>query len=125
VTYDLRIDEYISSLPSWQNTLCTHVRELIHKAEPEIVETIKFSTRPYFTLQGNVCALLATKDHVNIFIYDPVAPDPAGIINQGQDNATARAIQLYQQDALDDEAFMNLIKAVVNNNHAGGWRKLS
>ncbi len=118
------VDNYISSLPKWQQAVCERVRSLIHQAEPNVVEEIKFKTRPYFTLNGNVCALLAAKDHVNIFIYDPIAPDPAGIINQGQGNATARSIQLYEGDALDDKAFVELIKAVAKNNRKGGWRKL-
>jgi len=119
-----QIDAYIASLPEWQYKLCTEVRQLIHQAAPDINEEIKFTNRPYFTLEGNVCALLAAKDHVNIFIYDPIAPDPKGIINQGQNNSTARAIQLYQDKPLDKQAFVELIQAVVANNRRGGWRKL-
>lgn len=118
------VNTYINSLPQWQQTVCERVRSLIHQAEPNIVEVIKFKNRPYFTLEGNVCALLATKDHVNVFIYDPLAPDPAGIINQGHGNATARAIQIYEGDALNEEAFIELIRAVAANNRKGGWRKL-
>jgi hypothetical protein len=121
-TNDL-IDAYISSLPLWQQTVCQQVRDLIHEAEPNIVEEIKFKNRPYFTLEGNVCALLGAQDHINVFIYDPIAPDPAGIINQGHDNTTARSIQLYEGDTLDSKAFINLIKTVVDNNRNGGWRK--
>jgi hypothetical protein len=118
------IDEYIDSLPAWQKDICSRVRALIHEAEPEIVEEVKFTNRPYFTLQGNVAALLATKDHVNVFIYDPIAPDPGGIINQGHDNATARSIQIYENDNLNEAAFKELIKAIAANNRAGGWRKI-
>jgi hypothetical protein len=96
----------------------------VHEADAAIEETIKFTNRPYFILNGNVCALLATKDHVNVFIYDPVAPDPEGVINQGEGNATARAIQLYQGQPLNEPAFLALIRAVAANNRAGGWRKL-
>ena len=121
---DSRVDEYINALPDWQQAICNQVRQLIHQAEPEVVETIKFTNRPYFTFDGNVCALLATKDHVNVFIYDPIAPDPSGLINQGQDNATARSIQLYKDQSINQQAFINLIRAVAANNRAGGWRKL-
>ena len=121
---DARVDEYINSLPDWQQAICNQVRQSIHQAEPDIVETIKFTNRPYFTLDGNVCAFLAAKDHVNVFIYDPIAPDPTGLINHGQDNATARSIQIYKDQSIDQQAFMNLIRAVVANNRAGGWRKL-
>lgn len=121
---DKKVDAYINSLPSWQKAICQQVRELVHKAEPEIEETIKRGNRPYFVLQGNVCALQATKDHINIFIYDPVAPDPEKIINQGEGNLTARSIQIYENQTLNDDAFTNLIRAVAGNNRAGGWRKL-
>ena len=122
---DPRVDEYINALSDWHQAICNQVRALIHQAEPEIVETIKFTNRPYFTFEGNVCALLATKDHVNVFIYDPIAPDPTGLINQGQDNATARSIQLYKDQSINRQAFIGLIRAVVANNRAGGWRKIS
>lgn len=118
------VDDYIAALPEWQQAICQKIRGLIHEADADITEEIKFKNRPYFTMQGNVCALLAAKDHVNVFIYDPIAPDPAGIINQGHDNATARAIQIYKDDAVNETAFVALIKAVVDNNHKGGWRKL-
>ncbi len=89
---DSRIDEYIQTLPGWQQEMCRQVRDLVHAADPDVTETIKRTNRPYFTLNGNICALLGTKDHLTIFIYDPIVPDPEGIINQGQGNQTARAI---------------------------------
>jgi hypothetical protein len=121
---DPRVDKFIALLLPWQQAICSRVRELIHEIEPEIEETIKRGDRPYFTLLGNVCALQATKDHINVFIYDPIAPDPDNIINQGQGNVTARSIQMYENQHLDESAFKNLIKSVADNNRAGGWRKL-
>ena len=123
-TKDPRIDDYIASLPSWQQAICKRVRALIHLAEPDICETIKRTTLPYFTLDGNVCALLASKDHVSVFIYDPIAPDPKHIINQGHGNLTARSIRIDIEEKLPEKAFMQLIKAIVASNRAGGWRKL-
>jgi hypothetical protein len=118
------VDEYIASLPEWQQAIYNEARRVIHEAVPDIQEEIKFTNRPYFTCRGNVCAFLAAKDHMNIYIYDPIAPDPKGLINQGQANVTARSIQLYEDQKLDSEAFGELIKAVVENNRRGGWRKL-
>ncbi|HJP81200.1 MAG TPA: DUF1801 domain-containing protein [Candidatus Saccharimonadales bacterium] len=119
-----RIDAYIASLPDWQQEICSRARALIHKAEPAIQEEIKFTNQPYFTYKGNVCALLAAKDHVNIFIYDPIAPDPQAIINQGKENQTARSIQVVKGNFPNEEAFIKLIQAVVFNNKKGGWRHL-
>jgi len=69
--------------------------------------------------------VLAAKDHVNIFIYDPVVPDPAGIINQGYENQTARSIQVTKDNFPNEDAFIALIRDVVSNNEKGGWRTLS
>jgi hypothetical protein len=119
---DPRVDAYINALPTWQQAICREVRDLIHAADPDVTETIKRTNRPYFVLEGNICALLAAKNHVNIFIYDPLAPDPEGIINQGHDNQTARAIQVRQGETVNKQAFITLIQAVVANNRMGGWR---
>jgi hypothetical protein len=121
---DPRIDNYIRTLPDWQQEMCRQVRDLVHAADPEVIETIKRTNRPYFTLNGNICALLGAKDHLTIFIYDPIAPDPEGIINQGQGNLTARAIQVHQNEPINQLALLNLFKAIIANNRAGGWRKL-
>ena len=121
---DPRVDDYINTLPDWQQAICRRVRDLVHAADPDVTETIKRTNRPYFTLDGNICALLGTRDHVNVFIYDPIAPDPEGIINQGQGNLTARAIQIYQGEAINERALVSLFRAVIANNRAGGWRKV-
>ena len=121
---DSRVDEYIGRLPDWQQAICQQVRELVHTADAEVEETIKRSVRPYFVLQGNICALLATKDHVNLFIYDPTVADPDGIINQGHGNATAKAVQIYRGDAINRAALLAMFRAVIANNRAGGWRRI-
>lgn len=123
---DPRVDDYINSLPEWQQVICHKMRELVHQADPEVHEEIKRRVQPYFTNEGkNIIALLGTKDHVNVFVYDPIAPDPEGIINQGQTNSSARTIQIYENDKLNEKALLNLFKEIVKNNEAGGWRKLA
>ena len=122
---DPRVDEYIEALPAWQQAICRRVRALIHEADPAIEETIKRRVQPYFVLQGNVAALLATKDHVNVFLYDgAIVPDPEGIINRGHDNQTARQIAIYRDDTLNERAFVTMIAQIAANNRAGGWRAL-
>lgn len=120
---DTRVDEYIASLPDWQARFAQRVRAAVHAADDEVEETIKRTRLPYFVLQGNICALLGAKDHLNVFVYDPIAPDPEGLINQGRDNATARAIQLREGQVLNEPALVELFRAVIANNRAGGWRK--
>lgn len=121
---DPRVTDYIEQMVPWQRDVARRVRELVHAADPEVEETIKRRVQPYFVLQGNICALLTTKRHLNVFIYDPIAPDPAGLVNQGQENKTARAIQVREGDDLDEAALLELFRAVIANNRAGGWRAL-
>ena len=122
---DPRVDEYIDSRPEWQRHLCRELRELIHAADPEITETIKRTVQPYFVLQGNVCALLAAKDHINLFLYDgAIVPDPEGLITAGHNNKTARTIAFHQGDTINAPALTTMLRQIIANNRAGGWRKL-
>src|ERR1044072_2718343 len=121
---DPRVDAYIETLPDWQQTLCREVRELVHGADPEVVETIKRTKLPYFVLQGNVCALLGTKDHVNVFLYDPLVCDPEQIITSGQDNKTGRCVAYYEGEVVNARALGAMFREIIANNRAGGWRKL-
>ncbi len=122
---DPRVDEYIAELPSWQRRLCGQLRELIHAADPEIAETVKRRVLPYFVLDGNVCALLAAKDHVNLFLYDgAIVPDPEGIITSGHENKTARMISFHEGDPIPTRALTAMLRQIADNNRAGGWRKL-
>jgi len=122
---DPRVDAYINALPAWQQAICRQVRRLVHAADRDVVETIKRTNRPYFVLQGNICALLAAKDHVNIFLYDgAIVPDPEGIITAGHDNKTARAVAIRQGEKINAPALSAMFKQIIANNRAGGWRKL-
>lgn len=122
---DSRVDDYLATLPAWQREAAQRVRLLLHEADPELSETIKRTRQPYFVLDGNVAAFLGTKNHLDVFIYDPIAPDPTGLINQGHGNATARSIQIFEGDQPDETALLALFRAVIANNRAGGWRKLT
>src|SRR5215471_6160482 len=102
---DPRVDAYIDGLADWQQAICREVRDLVHAADPAVEETIKRTNRPYFVLAGNICALLAAKDHVNIFLYDgAIVPDPDGIITGGHGNKTARTIAIRQGEAINEPA---------------------
>jgi hypothetical protein len=122
---DPRVDAYIETLPGWQQAICRQVRALVHAADPGVVETIKRTRLPYFTLAGNVCALLAAKGWVNVFLYDGgIVPDPHGIITGGHDNKTARTVAIRQGEKINAPALKAIFKQIIANNRAGGWRKL-
>jgi hypothetical protein len=119
------VDAYLQALPDWQRDLGERLRELVHRADPAMEETIKRRVQPYFVLDGNVCALLAAKDHVNLFLYDgAVVPDPDGIITAGHGNSTARTITFHRGDDIPVEPLLTMLRAIVANNRAGGWRRL-
>jgi hypothetical protein len=122
---DPRVDAYIDALPEWQRAICQEVRDLIHAVDPEVAETVKYRDRPYFVLEGNVCALLAAKDHVNVFLYDGgIVPDPEGIVTGGHDNETARTVAVRRGERLNAAALAAMLGQIVADNRAGGWRKL-
>ena len=124
-TRDSRVDDYLRPLPDWQQEIFEQVREILHEADPELTETIKRTVQPYFVLDGNVAAFLAAKDHVNVFVYDGgIVPDPDGLITAGHDNQTARTIGFLEGDEVRREPLLAFFRQIIENNRAGGWRKL-
>jgi hypothetical protein len=117
---DPRVDEYIAPLPAWQRDICQQLRDLVHAADPEVAETIKRRVQPYFVLDGNVCALLAAKDHVNLFLYDgATVPDPEGIITGGHDNKSARTVAFWEGDPIKRRPLTAMLKQIIANNRVG------
>ena len=124
-TADPRVDAYIDALPGWQRAICREVRDLVHAADAEVAETIKRTIQPYFVLEGNICALLAAKDHVNVFLYDGgIVPDPESIITAGHDNTTARTVAVREGEKLPARALKAMFRQIIANNRAGGWRAI-
>ena len=123
---DPRVDVYIKALPAWQQAICRQVRDLAHAADPELVETIKRTCQPHFVLKGNVCALLAAKKWVNVFLYDgAIVPDPHGIITAGHDNKTARTVAVRQGETINAPALTEMFRQIIANNRVGGWRAIT
>jgi hypothetical protein len=122
---DPRVDAYIGALPDWQQAICHEVRDLVHAADPEVQETIKRRVQPYFVLDGNICALLAAKNHVNVFLYDGgIVPDPDGVITGGHENKTARTVAIRAGEEINARALKRIFEQIIANNRAGGWRQL-
>src|SRR3954465_4187266 len=111
-----RVDAYIDALPDGQQAICREVRALVHDADPEMTETIKRRDRPYFVLDGNVCALLAAKDHVNLFLYDgAIVPAPGGTLPGGHDNQTARTIAYREGETVKTRPLLAMLRQIVAN----------
>ena len=121
---DPRVDAYLDRLPDWQRETLQQVREILHRADPAMTETIKRTVQPYFVLDGNVAAFLAARDHVNVFVYDGgIVPDPHGLVTAGHANqslarsASARVTSFPRRRC-------EFFRRLVADNRAGGWRKL-
>ena len=122
---DPRVDDYLAPLPDWQRAVFERVREVLHRTDPELTETIKRRVQPYFVCEGNVAAFLAAKDHVNVFVYDGgIVPDPHGLVTAGQDNRTARTIGFREGDDVPEDHLLEFFRHLVADNRAGGWRRL-
>jgi hypothetical protein len=121
---DPRVDAYLDAMPDWQRSASQEVRDLLHEADPEVEETIKRTVQPYFVLQGNIAALQTTKDHVNVFLYDPLIDDPQGIVTRGHEAQTGRQIMIFEGDLINRPALLAIFRQIIEHNRAGGWRKL-
>ena len=122
---DPRVDAWVDALPDWQQQVCREVRALVHAADPEVQETIKRTTQPYFVLEGNVCAFLAARTHVNVFLYDGgIVPDPDGIITGGHDNTTARTVAVHEGETVPARPLHAMLEQIIADNRAGGWRRI-
>lgn len=89
----------------------THVRALIHQADPEVAEEWKWRV-PVWSHDGILCTGEAYKSAVKLtFSKGAALPDPAGLFNASLHGNTRRAIDLHEGDAIDEEAFKTLIRA--------------
>ncbi|MGH2621170.1 MAG: DUF1801 domain-containing protein [Anaerolineales bacterium] len=114
------ITKRIAELPDWQGKILAQLRKLVLKAEPDITEEWKWDT-PVFSHKGLVCALGAFKDHVGMnFFKGASLKDPHRLFNGGLEAKASRSIQLREGDAINQAALLDLIRAAVNLNKAGG-----
>jgi hypothetical protein len=109
----------------WRTGTVEKLRSLIMKAEPDIVEEAKWRKAsnpdgvPTFSCDGLVCTIEVYKDKVKLtFGSGASLDDPSGLFNASLDAGTRRAIDLREDDALDEGAFVELIREAVAHNRA-------
>jgi hypothetical protein len=111
------IDRRIHELEDWRGKVLAKVREIIHEADPEIVEESKWRGTPVFSHGGIVCTGETYKDHVKMtFAKGAVLPDPAGLFNSSLEGNVRRAIDIHEGDKVNAAALKNLIRAAVAAN---------
>ena len=113
------IDQKIKELGDWRGKTLAKVREIIHKADPEIVEEWKWRGTPVFSHGGIVCMRETYKSVVKMtFAKGAALKDPSGLFNSGLDGNVRRAIDIHEGEKIDEEALKNLIRAAVALNLA-------
>ena len=118
------IDEKITQLGDWRGKTLAKVRDIIHAADPEIVEELKWAKAtspgtPVFSHDGIVCTGETHKNVVKMtFAKGAALKDPSGLFNSSLEGNVRRAIDLHEGDEVDGDAFKTLIRAAVALNRS-------
>jgi hypothetical protein len=112
-----KIDARIEELGDWRGEMLGRIRELIKQAEPDVVEEWKWRGVPVWYRDGMICTGETYKSYVKVtFAKGASLKDPSGLFNSSLDGNTRRAIDIHENDQLDDKAFKALIRAAVELN---------
>jgi hypothetical protein len=115
-----RIDEKIQSLDDWRGEMLAKVRELMHQADPEIVEEWKWRGTPVWSHAGIVSTGETYKNVVKMtFAKGAALKDPSGLFNSSMDGNVRRAIDIDEGEILNEPALIDLIRAAVALNLEG------
>jgi len=109
----------------WREATLERVRQLIREADPEATETVKWRKPtnpdgvPVWEHHGLLCTGETYRDKVKLtFAKGAALPDPAGLFNASLDAGTRRAIDVREGDALDEAAFVALVREAVDLNRS-------
>lgn len=124
------IDEKIAKLGGWRGDMLAKMRKLIHEAEPEVTEAVKWRKPsnplgvPVWEHGGILCTGETYKDKVKLtFARGAALDDPKGLFNSSLDGGTRRAIDLFEGDTVDAAAFKALMREAVAANGVKAGRK--
>jgi hypothetical protein len=114
------IDERIKELGDWRGKTLARVREIVHEADPEIVEEWKWTGTPIWSHGGIVCTGETYKNVVKMtFAKGAGLKDPSNLFNSSLDGNVRRAIDIHEGDKVDEAALKDLIRAAVALNVLG------
>jgi hypothetical protein len=106
------IDARIKELGDWRGKMLAHIRALIKQALPEVVEEWKWRGVPVWYHDGMICTGETYKSVVKLtFAKGAALKDPKGLFNSSLDGNVRRAIDIHENDALDEDAFKTLVRA--------------
>ncbi|WP_337266937.1 DUF1801 domain-containing protein [Oryzifoliimicrobium ureilyticus] len=117
------VDLIISSAGDWRGAILAQLRRLIHEADPDVVEEIKWRKPsnpagvPVWSHDGIICTGEFYRDKVKLtFAYGALLEDPARLFNSSLDGKMRRAIDLREDEAIDATAFKALIRSAITRN---------
>ena len=112
-----KIDARIAELADWRGATLAHVRELIKKADPDVVEEWKWRGVPTWYHDGMLCTGETYQAKVKVtFAKGASLDDPSGMFNSSLDGNARRAVDIGERDDIDDAAFIALVRAAVQVN---------
>ncbi|QSQ19441.1 DUF1801 domain-containing protein [Pyxidicoccus parkwayensis] len=108
------IDEKIKELGDWRGKTLAKVRKIIHAADPEVVEEVKWMGTPVWSHDGIICTGETYKSVVKLtFIKGAALADPKGLFNSSLEGNVRRAIDIHEGDKINEAALKALIRAAV------------
>lgn len=114
------IDRKIAGLGDWRGETLAHIRAVIRKADPEVLEEVKWRGVPVWSHAGILCTGEIYKSAVKMtFAKGASLEDPAGLFNSSLEGNMRRAIDFHEGDVVDEEALAALIRAAVALNVTG------
>ena len=123
LTASQHIDEFIKELADWRGKWIAQFRDLVLKTAPEVTEEWKWGV-PVWAHKGNVVAGGVFKDHVKLnFFKGASLKDPNHLFNAGLDAKATRAIDIGENDDIDQAALKELVRAAVDYNTPGSKKK--
>lgn len=119
-----QIDAKIKELDDWRGQTLARVRALIKQADPEVVEEWKWKKAtnpgvPVWEHNGGICTGETYKQVVKLTFFKGASlEDPSGLFNSSLDGKVRRAIDIHEDDEIDEKAFVTLIRAAVSLNES-------
>src|SRR6478672_11526652 len=117
------IDARIKELDDWRGKTLSHVRALIKRADPDVVEEWKWRGVPVWSHDGQICTGETYKIVVKMtFAKGAALKDPAGLFNSSLDGNTRRAIDFHEGEKINEKALKTLVRAAVTLNKSTAKR---
>jgi hypothetical protein len=114
------IDKQIAALTDWRGKTLANLRKIIHDGDPKVIEELKWMGTPTWSHDGIICVATVLKDKVKLTFPEGASlPDPDKVFNNGLGGKRWRAIDVYEDDRINERALKDTIRAAVAHNAAG------